>query len=495
AAEQREVDGRHAVDEVPGEIVEAHAQAAAALSAEQGGPGRIARALSERKPLDLDEAEPAPLQPPDRKLPGVVEAPDREDRHERDGDEGDEEQESDEKARQEDDGSLEQREEGFHDAHLSFGAAWQVAQSSNPCALLPSWHLPQATPFSILACVNCGAAWFAERGRMGNSAGWQVVQSGLPVSTWDAWRKVTTPGLSVPCGRSRSLGRRGRLPARTAPVRPSVRRAARRRMRFMTTSSLSLEEPPGQLVPVVLVEGARDAMHRRSAVLQDAAELRREALGELPRRRVQEAAGRIAGEKVLEVAGQPARLDLHEPARAIRVAQRVRRVRARGLVQRYDVAVDRREHIEELSARDDREGFLALPRRRDDRGEAELVERAHELVREVVEADFDDSTLRPCPCVAGVKVDVVRNLEPAEAERVGRSLALDEAPEGDEEEEVRDRQAVFERSRRVGAEEFVFVHDISLFLLSARRASRGAREPPACGSRSNGRSGRRSSRS
>src|ERR1019366_6394674 len=120
----------------------------------------------------------------------------------------------------------------------------------------------------------------------------------------------------------RSCGRRGRLAGRTAPVNPSVRRMAKSRRCLMTAASLSLEEPPGQLVPVVLVESSRDAVHRRSAVLQYDAELRREALGELPRRGVEEPAGRVAREKVLEVAGQPARLDLHEPAGTVWVAQR-----------------------------------------------------------------------------------------------------------------------------------------------------------------------------
>ena len=60
----------------------------------------------------------------------------------------------------------------------------------------------------------------------------------------------------------------------------------------MTAGSLSAQEPAGQLVPVVRVEGSRDAVDRGAAVLQDDAELRREALGELPGRGVEEPAGR-----------------------------------------------------------------------------------------------------------------------------------------------------------------------------------------------------------
>ena len=62
----------------------------------------------------------------------------------------------------------------------------------------------------------------------------------------------------------------------------------------MTAASLSAQESAGQFVPVVRVEGSGDAVDRGAAILQDHSELRREALGELPRRGVQESAGGLA---------------------------------------------------------------------------------------------------------------------------------------------------------------------------------------------------------
>jgi len=111
------------VDEVPGEIVEPHAQAPTALFVEPHVRGRIAPVLREDEALDFHESEAARLQPHEGPLRRVVNPPDREDRDEGDGDEGDEEEKPDEEADHEDGGSRKQREEGFHDAHLSFGTA------------------------------------------------------------------------------------------------------------------------------------------------------------------------------------------------------------------------------------------------------------------------------------------------------------------------------------------------------------------------------------
>src|SRR5512138_1881099 len=131
-----------------------------------------------------------------------------------------------------------------------------------------------------------------------------------------SWLKVTTPGLSPDCGSFRAPGSRGRSSASAAPPSRTAT-AASIGMSFLVVMIASVsgeEELPGEVVPLVAGEGARDAVHRRAAVLQDLAELRGEAERDLRLGLLHVAVGRTVGEELPQVRGEAVRLHLEQPA-------------------------------------------------------------------------------------------------------------------------------------------------------------------------------------
>src|SRR5512144_382198 len=217
-----------------------------------------------------------------------------------------------------------------------------MVQSSKLKACLP-WQAPHDSPFSIASCVTTFTRFVADRPRMENSLGWQAVQlpAAFDPSTCMSWLKVTTPGLSPLCGSFSAPGSFGMLSARAAPP---MRSAAIARMSFvevMVPSVSGQEELPREVVPLVPRERARDAVHRRAAVLQDLAELRRELHGDPALRLLHEPARGAVLEELPEVRGEPRRLHLEEPPAAVRVVEPVLAL-LDGLVHRDDGAVDGR---------------------------------------------------------------------------------------------------------------------------------------------------------
>src|SRR5512138_2010954 len=218
-----------------------------------------------------------------------------------------------------------------------------MVQSSKLKACLP-WQAPHDSPFSIAACVTTFSRFAAERPRMLNSLGWQAMQlpAAFDPSTCMSWLKVTTPGLSPVCGSFSAPGSFGMLSARAAPPMTS---AAIARMSFevMVPSVSGQEVLPREVVPLVPRQRAGDAVHRRAAVLQDAAELRRELQRDAGLRLLHEPARGAVLEELAEVGGEARRLHLEEPAAAVRIVEPVLALLHR-LVHGDHGAVDGREH-------------------------------------------------------------------------------------------------------------------------------------------------------
>src|SRR5512133_1894682 len=152
-----------------------------------------------------------------------------------------------------------------------------MVQSSKLKAALP-WHFPQASPAFILSCVTTAAGVAELFPRIRKVPAWQAVQlpAGFDVSTCMSWLKVTTPGLSPLCGSFSAPGSFGMLSARAAPPMRSAAMAMMSFLEIMVSSVSGQEELPREVVPPVARERPRDAVDRRAAVLQHAAELRRE---------------------------------------------------------------------------------------------------------------------------------------------------------------------------------------------------------------------------
>src|SRR5512133_2517530 len=139
-----------------------------------------------------------------------------------------------------------------------------------------------------------------------------------------SWLKVTTPGLPSPCGSFSAPGSFGRSAASAAP--PSIRPTHTAHTLIalvMASSPLGQEELPRELGPLLALELRPDAEDRRAAVLEDSPELRAHPHRERLRRAVEEAGGGGVGDELPQVVRQPRRLDLEEPALAVRVRERV----------------------------------------------------------------------------------------------------------------------------------------------------------------------------
>ncbi len=72
-----------------------------------------------------------------------------------------------------------------------------------------------------------------------NLPAWHSTQAGLFASRWLSWRKVTTPGLSAPCGSCSGCGSRGR-PSASAPPAMSAPSTAPILMSFVVVMAVSV---------------------------------------------------------------------------------------------------------------------------------------------------------------------------------------------------------------------------------------------------------------
>src|SRR5512140_2366553 len=228
--------------------------------------------------------------------------------------------------------------------------------------------------------------------RMRKLRGWQVLHdpAAFDVSTCMSWLNATGPGLSAPWGSVSLPGSFGMSAASAAP--PSIAPNTTSPTLFaqvMVSSPLGEEVLPSELRPLLALELRTDAEDRRAAVLEDSPELRAHPGGQRLRRAVQEAGGGVVGDELPQVVRQPRRLDLEEPALAVRLGQGLG-ARARRLVDGDDGPLDGREHRDAAVAGRDLEGRLTLCDAGAD-GRERDARRADELLREVVHADGDDA--------------------------------------------------------------------------------------------------------
>src|SRR5574341_1010872 len=220
-----------------------------------------------------------------------------------------------------------------------------MVQSSKLKACFP-WQAPQDRPAFILSCVIVSAGAGALFPRIRKVRGWHVVQepAAFEESTCMSWLKATTPGLSAPWGSVSFPGSPGRSAAGATP--PIIRATSATPIRFavvMASSPLGEEELPREVGPLLALELRADAEDRRAAVLQDPAELGAHPRGERLRRVLEEPPGGVVGDELPQIARQPRRLDLEEPAAAVRLRQRLGAGPHR-VVHRDDRTFDGRQH-------------------------------------------------------------------------------------------------------------------------------------------------------
>src|SRR5512138_3014417 len=217
-----------------------------------------------------------------------------------------------------------------------------MVQSSKLKACLP-WQAPHDSPFSIAACVTTFSRFAAERPRMLNILGWHAMQlpAAFDESTCMSWLKVTTPGLSPVCGSFSAPGSFGMLSASAVPARRSAAMAVTTVLEIMVGSFSGQEVLAGEVVPPVAGERPRDPVDRHAAVLQHAAELRRERHRDAGLGLLHEPPRGAVLQQLPEVRGEAGRLHLEQPAAAVRIVEAVGAL-LDGLVHRDDRAVDRR---------------------------------------------------------------------------------------------------------------------------------------------------------